>query len=312
MILAINMNPALDKTIVVPDFSLGRIFRPSELLSLPGGKGFNFMRALRTLDPKIEGLVVGPLGGHMGKMVWNMAQAEGLAWDGIWIEGETRTCLSIIDPHTNCTTELYEVGPELHPDDWNGLTAKIRSLLSRATWIVFCGSSPRGMPQDGILHLIEEAHAARVHTVVDTHGSSLAQAIETRPYLVKINHHEASALLGWTVKTPAEAINAASEIQSRGVRAVVITLGQEGAIGLDLAGEPFGWRAPSTPNVSAVGSGDSFLAGIVVSLAEDPSLKNAVRLGIAAGAANTLQIGAGKFQRLQVESILDTVRPLTF
>lgn len=312
MILAINMNPALDKTAVVPDFSLGRIFRPSELLALPGGKGFNFMRALHTLDQSLAGLVVGPLGGHMGKMVWDMAQAEGLAWDGIWIEGETRTCLSIIDPGTNCITELYEAGPELHRDDWRRLVVKIRRLLPQATWILFCGSSPRGMPEDGLLRLLEEAHAAGVHTVVDTHGSALAQAIGTRPYLVKINQHEASTLLGWPVNTPAEAIKAASEIQSRGVRVVVITLGQEGAVGLDVTGQPFGWRAPSTSSVSAVGSGDSFLAGLVVELAKEQSLNNAVRLGIAAGAANTLQIGAGRFQLAQVASILDTVQPQTF
>jgi fructose-1-phosphate kinase PfkB-like protein len=168
------------------------------------------------------------------------------------------------------------------------------------------------MPEDGLLRLLEEAHAAGVHTVVDTHGSALAQAIGTRPYLVKINQHEASTLLGWPVNTPAEAIKAASEIQSRGVRVVVITLGKKGAVGLDVTGQPFGWRAPSASSISPVGSGDSFLAGLVVGLAKEQSLENAVRLGITAGAANTLQIGAGNFERTQVESILNTVQALTF
>lgn len=310
MILTVNLNPALDRTTVVPDFNLGRIFRVPNMLSLPGGKGFNFARALRTLDKECTNLVVGPFGGHIGRMVWDMAWTEGLTCDGIWIDQETRTCLSIIDPTTDCVTELYEAGPELHPDDWTRLADKIRHLLAEVAWLVLCGSPARGMPEDGLFDLLEWTHAAGVRTVLDTYGPPMARAIETRPYLVKINQVEASSLVGWPVSSLTEALNAARAIQARGVKAVVITLGKDGAVGVDVTGHSFGWIAPNIPSVSAVGSGDSFLAGIIVGLVKGQSLENAVRLGIATGAANTLQIGAAKFELTQVESMLNIVQPL--
>jgi fructose-1-phosphate kinase PfkB-like protein len=95
------------------------------------------------------------------------------------------------------------------------------------------------------------------------------------------------------------------------VKAVVITLGKDGAVGVDVTGHSFGWIAPNIPSVSAVGSGDSFLAGIIVGLVKGQSLENAVRLGIATGAANTLQIGAAKFELSQVEAMLNIVQPLS-
>ena len=168
------------------------------------------------------------------------------------------------------------------------------------------------MPENGLFDLLEWTHAAGVRTVLDTYGPPMARAIETGPYLVKINQIEASSLVGWPVSNLTEALNAARAIQVRGVQAVVITLGKDGAIGVDVTGHSFGWIAPHIPSVSAVGSGDSFLAGIIVGLVKGQSLENAVRLGIAAGAANTLQIGAAKFELTQVEAMLDIVQPLSF
>ena len=41
MILCVNLNAAIDKTIVVDSFQLGEIHRPSSVQSLAGGKGCN-------------------------------------------------------------------------------------------------------------------------------------------------------------------------------------------------------------------------------------------------------------------------------
>src|SRR3712207_2449399 len=111
MILAFTPNPALDKTVVVPGFGLGHIFRILEPRCLAGGKGFNFARALRVLGE--EPLVLVPLAGHIGALVSNLAAQEGIQGDYAWIEGETRTCLSIVDPGSGGITELYEAGPML-------------------------------------------------------------------------------------------------------------------------------------------------------------------------------------------------------
>jgi fructose-1-phosphate kinase PfkB-like protein len=83
-----------------------------------------------------------------------------------------------------------------------------------------------------------------------------------------------------------------------------------GAVGVDRTGQVFGWTAPQVAAVSPVGSGDSTFAGIAAGLARGQSLSEATRLGVAAGAANTLRVGAGRFDREQVERLLSRVEPL--
>ena len=112
------------------------------------------------------------------------------------------------------------------------------------------------------------------------------------------------------VETAVQALEAALELQQRGVREIVITLGKEGAVGLTADGQRFGWAAPEVPVVCPTGSGDSLFAGIVAGLAQGQCLPEAVRQGVAAGAANTLQLGAGRLERQQVQVLWPMVRAL--
>lgn len=309
MILAVTPNPSLDRTAIIPDFALGQTFRVSRTLVLAGGKGFNFARALKCLGK--AALVVCPLGGHMGQALLERAEAEGLACDPLWIAGETRTGLTILDPQAHQITELYESGPTLNPGDWNQLMIRIRHHASAIAWMAVCGSFPPGVHETELRDLVEEANAAGIPILVDAYGPQLAHALSVHPTLVKINHHEAADLLTRPIETPATALDAAAEMQARGARAVVITLGAQGAVGIDSVGQMFGWSAPKVQSVFPVGSGDSFLAGVMAGLSRYQSLKEATRLGVAAGAANTLRIGAGVFERTQAEALLNEISELS-
>jgi fructose-1-phosphate kinase PfkB-like protein len=67
--LVVAPNPYLDKTIILPGFEAGQISRPSEILTLAGGKGFNFARALHTSG--CPAVVVAPGGGYQGRYFLN-------------------------------------------------------------------------------------------------------------------------------------------------------------------------------------------------------------------------------------------------
>jgi len=308
MILTVIPNPSLDKTAIVPHFELGKIFRPPTVLGLPGGKAFNFARALHTLggDP----LVVGPLGGYTGQAIIDGAAAEGLRCDPLPVAGETRTCLSIVDPESRQITELYEQGPALGAETWTRLVDHICTHLAATERLVLSGSCFPGTPDDALYELVGMATAAGVPSLLDTYGERLRQALPAGPALVKCNQAEAGDLIGSPLTDVAAAIGAAHEIRRRGAHAVVITLGQQGAIGVDQGGTAFGWAAPRTDGLYSTGSGDSLFAGIVMGLSAQWTLADALRLGVAAGAANTLQVGAGVFERAQALALLEQVIPL--
>ena len=62
MFLCINANAAIDKTLIVPGFTLDRIQRPERVLLLAGGKGINVARGLQTLGE--TAVVSGWAGGY--------------------------------------------------------------------------------------------------------------------------------------------------------------------------------------------------------------------------------------------------------
>ncbi len=308
MILILVPNPALDKTVVIPGFKIGQTYR-ARVLTQAGGKGFNVARALHTLGH--DSLVVAPLGGHAGQHLRDLAHHEGLRCDGLALEPELRTCLTIVDPQADYRlTEVYEQGAPLAPSTWEHLAELVACHFAQASFLAVCGGYPSGVPDDGLYHLVQQAQAASLPALLDTYGPQLKQALELRPALVKINQYEAGSLLQREISSVQQALEAARELQQYGAHDVVITLGKLGAVGLTRQGDGFGWAAPHVTAVSAIGSGDCLLAGIAAGLESGQGLLEATRLGVAAGAANALQIGAGRLELRQVEELLPQVQAL--
>ena len=83
-----------------------------------------------------------------------------------------------------------------------------------------------------------------------------------------------------------------------------LTLGKAGAVLATAAGNWYA-QSPGISAVSAVGSGDSFLAGLITSLDSGLPGPEALRRAAAAGAANALRSGAGVFTMQDFGALLD-------
>jgi 1-phosphofructokinase family hexose kinase len=307
-ILTVTPNPAIDKTAVIPNFRLGEIHRPQSMLALPGGKGLNVARSLRRLGGECHvALLLGRYGGDW--MLERLAQ-EGIHARAAWHLGEQRACLSVVDPVANSLTEIYENSASVPAESWQEFEALVAVMAQQAGWVALCGSLPEGAPAGGMARLVEACRAApAAQLVVDTGGKNLAPLLAAGPWLVKVNRHEAGELLGDVPCSLSEGVAACRAIQQRGAQSVVITFGSQGVAGVDVSGSEFCWIPPEVPAVSAVGSGDALLAGMLIGLGRGESLGQAARLGTAAGAANALSIGAGCFSRDEVERLFWRVKP---
>lgn len=309
MIVTVVPNPSLDKTVVIAGFTKGKIYRTSDMLVLAGGKGCNFARALHTMG--VQSKILAPIGGHAGQYLRELAAHEGLECDGPQAAAELRTCLTIVDStESSEPTEIYEKGSPLDQAVWEQLIQQATERLVDASFLAVCGSFPPGMPEHFLATLLQQTNAANRPVLLDTYGPQLRTSLHLRPALLKINRYEASEMTGYEVTSPATALLAAADLQQRGAQQVVITLGKDGAVGLTAEGESFGWNAPTVPAISPTGSGDSLLAGIAAGLVWGKPLPEATRLGVAMGAANTLQIGAGRLERQKVEELLPRVQTL--
>ncbi len=301
MILCVNPNPAIDKTVVVSGFRLNAIHRPTSVLALPGGKGCNVARALVTLGE--PAMVTGWVGGHAGRFIEEGLLAEGIGAAFVHTAAESRTCLSIVDNESRGVTEIYERGEPVAESQVTELLAQYRVLLRQVTGVTLSGTLPPGCPPDLYRTLIELARVHGKPAYLDSSGEALRLGLEGRPALVKPNAAEFADLAGAQSTGRADIIRVAREIATRYATIVVVSRGAAGALASD-GRAAWEVRAPSIDAGSAVGSGDCLLAGLAFGLSRGLPLPDALRSGVAAGSANTLQTGAGRFARPDFERLL--------
>jgi 1-phosphofructokinase family hexose kinase len=290
LLLIITPNPALDRTMIVPGFAPGAVLRAERVIVAAGGKGLNVARAAKALATPT--LICGPLGGFTGQMVAQHTAAEGL--EGVWSwhqAGETRTCILVVDPQGGDATALNEQGPELSLNDWQSFAGMVLASSTACKLAAVSGSLPPGVRPTWLAALIDQLKEHDRQTIIDTSGEALAGAIEARPYGLKVNGHELGTLLGRSVATVGEAVEALAQVRALGIELACVTLGALGAVAANTAGC---WWAtpPAVEAVSSVGSGDSLLAGLASGLLGDLPLPEALALG-ACGTADALTVGGG-------------------
>lgn len=312
MILCVTPNVALDRTLVVPGYGSGGVFRPQQVIAVAGGKGVNVARVIRLLGGASS--CFGFIAGHTGSLVASVATAEGLAchWTRL-ASGETRVCTILVDPALEQTSVINEYGVATTGGDWAQLRHDLFAHLGSAAAVCFCGSLPPDS-LEAFTALLTDLQASGKPIWVDTSGAALRAAAQVQGIHIKVNDEEAGELLGFPVSQQADAVSAAYKLAGRLGASAVITLGKRGAV---LSDGQSTWHA-QPPNIEAksgVGSGDSFLAGLLVSLESGSSPAQALRCAVAAGAANALSVGGGQFaledyQRLFAGTTLTEQTPL--
>ena len=311
MILCVNPNAAVDKTVSVEHFHVNAIHRPSFELALPGGKGCNVARAIRSLGR--QAVVTGWVGGHAGRFIIDGLRAEGIGAAFVRTPEESHTCLSILDPALGTVTEIYEKGRPVTEREVQAFYDLFRKWLGRVALVTLSGSLPPGAPPDFYAELIRLARRQNILAILDSSGEPLKTGWEGgRPAMLKCNRAEISGLVGHSLSELDELIQAARELCLQGEARVVVTLGASGAVACQPAGPGRAqtWLAqpPRINPVSAVGSGDAVMAGVACGLVERMSFDEALRLGMAAGAANTLLLGAGRLRKEDVDALKDQIR----
>jgi 1-phosphofructokinase family hexose kinase len=280
VILCVAANPSIDRLFDVERLEPGEIHRPSRFAQVPGGKGLNVARAAATLGGDVRAAAL--LGGHAGRWMAEELAREGIRLEAAWAAAETRSSLSV-GGHERGLTEFYEYGHPVTPAEWEDFAGVVESLAPAAGWVTISGSLPPGAPADGYLPMIAAGRVA---------FDSREAGLEARPALVKLNAEEASVVTRRRVDDLEGGVAAARALHEATAGAAIVTRGTEGAVLLTPDGVALSGYVDAT-GAYPVGSGDAFLAGLVVALDGGAGWEEALRSAIGAGSANAEQPGAG-------------------
>ena len=310
MIITVTLNAAIDRTLAVPSFRLGRRHRAVEQTAMAGGKGVNVARALKALGQPV--IATGVAGGPTGTQIIEQLTEEAILNDFVRIREESRTSTAVVDPTAGEQTEINERGPAVAPAELELFRDKLLYLAKGAAVCVFCGSLPRGVGTGLYAELIEEVKKLGVTTVVDSEGEPLRLATRAGPAVVTPNELEAEEVVGHEFADDDDRVLGVIEMAQISGGEAIMTL-PSGCIGM-VGGESDAvrrrlHRARLDPRetVSSVGSGDAFLAGYVAARYGGAPPSECLRFGVACGGESTQHFGAGVLDPAAVERLLPEV-----
>jgi 1-phosphofructokinase len=289
MIITVTLNPAVDKTIKVDNFTAGTVNRVSEMRFDAGGKGINVSKVIATLGG--GSLATGILAGSAGTYIKDYLDSVSIENKFIFINGETRTNTKIVDSVNNENTDINEPGPIVAETDIGKVKGVLQENLDSSSIAVFSGSVPAGVPKDIYRQLIISAKEKGAKTILDADGELLKYGMEAGPYLVKPNIDELERLFGFKIESMEEAIVLSKQVKEMyGIKVLVLSLGEKGALFLNNESIILAEGIKVQP-VSTVGAGDSMVAALAYSLDKGYSFEDSIRLAVASGTANVMTSG---------------------
>lgn len=290
-ILTVTFNPALDLSTHTARLEAHRKLRCTQSHRDPGGGGVNVSRVLRLLG--IDAPAVYLVGGPTGDLYRTLLDAEGVESRPVPIAGETRQNLAVSVEETSEQYRFVLEGPTVSAAEVDAALEIVTRAATPGMWLVASGSLPPGAGDDTYARLARIVRAAGARCVVDASGPALAAALAEGVDLIKPSRRELSQLAGRSLDDDESVAAAARDlVDDARSAAVLVSLGSDGAM-LVTADQTLRVPAPKVEVATTVGAGDSLLAAVVLWRARGLGWREALRVGVAAGAAATQSHGTG-------------------
>ncbi len=285
--------PVLGETIAGSAFAMG-----------PGGKGSN--QAVAAARAGADVTFCTRLGadafGDIARATWS---AEGITARAVSMQDMATGAAHIfVDDVTGSNAIIVAAGAagSLSAADVDAIEADIASADVFVTQLE--------QPVDAAHRGLELAHSRGVITVFNPAPAfALPDSIYPLCDYITPNETEAAALTGIAVQSVDDARRAADALLAKGVRAVIVTLGEAGALFHTSSVSVLVPAFNCGRVVETAGAGDGFTGGFAAALARGDSPLDAVRFGCALASLSVTRAGTAPSmpRRAEIEAVLGQV-----
>lgn len=303
-IATITLNPAIDKSVSIPNFAAGEVNRVVWEQSDPGGKGVNVASFLADLGFNTS--VTGFIGLDNASIFEKLFVQKDMDDHFVRIPGRTRVNVKIIDEIKKTITDINYPGQSPTDLDLIELKKKVHNLVFDHDWFVLSGSLPNGISSEFYRVVIQCLKAAGKNVVLDTSGEALRDAIVEIPYTIKPNIAELEELLGKSLTTEQEVLSAAKSLVNTGIEYVIVSMGKQGAMFVNSA-ECVVAVPPLIDVKSTVGAGDAMVAGFIAAKIKGFSLEDCAKLATATAMGALTQLGPKLAEAKVLESYMQQI-----
>lgn len=304
MITSVCLNPCIDRFVRIAEFYYGGMNRVKSIRNDAGGKGVNVAVSAARLGLETECLTFLHKSG--GNEIENRLLANGVACDGVRLEGNLRTNIKLLDESKNVITEINESGVPVGEAALQTMTDLIANHAQDSDFLILSGSLPPGCPIDYYRTLIEAVEGTNCRCILDAEGERLSAGLQAKPYLIKPNQYELELLTGKKLSSMEEIREAALQLVDQGVSIVAVSMGAGGALVTDGSQTLY---APSVPVEvkSTVGAGDAMIAGFAAGCLAELPLEETFVKAVACATASVMTEGTQLIDKAVYKTLLDKI-----
>lgn len=305
MVTTLTLNPAVDKTFYIDDFRTNELNRATRIQFHAGSKGINVARFLKKAG--IEATACGFAGGYGGKLLEDILTQEGVAYRFVKTKASTRVNTKVADLKNQTFTDINEPGGEISGNELEALFLVIDKLAKTSRYVALGGSIQPGMDIHIYQTLIARIHKQGALCALDCGGQTLQHGVAAKPEIIKPNLLELSQYMGSPLKTEKEIATAAASILQKGVKYVLVSLGEHGSFCFSQEGalrvQPIAVEVNST-----IGAGDAFLTGFLYGTVNGFSFSDCVRHAASFSTAKVCVEGCAAPAKQELMKYLDEIK----
>ena len=277
-IATVTLNPAIDQTVRADHFRPNTVNYAQSMQFDAGGQGINVASFLTDSGHSVA--VTGFLGQENAEIFEHFLASKHIDDQLVRIPGSTRIGVKIVDEARQQTTDINMPGLPPPGEALDALLKTIERLAGSCDWFVLSGTLPPGVPATTYATIITQLKGSGRQVALDTSREALREGVRAGPSIVKPNVDELQQLIGQSLPDEGALEQAARHLLDGGIRLVVISLGERGAMFVDASSTLLA-TPPAVMVKSTVGAGDAMVAGLIAGQVQHLSLAECARLATA-------------------------------
>lgn len=304
MIYSLTIAPSIDYSLSMDDrpIKTDGVNRPrADGFSL-GGKGVTVSKMLKNL--KLESVPVIAVGGSIGKDIRALVDVD--FPNALYLDTEGNSRIDVVITGSNLDLRFDPSAPKVKEEGLQKMFDFFKKNLKKDDVVILSGSLGQES-HDLYKKIIRECiNPVGAITILDTIGDSLTCALEDHPFMIKPNQEELAELVSTDINNEWDILAGGEKLKAMGPKSVLVTLGKDGAYYFAEDGHVYHCSNAHGRQISAVGAGDSSIAGFIKGLVEGVSIERRLQYSMAAGGATAFSEHLGSYDLW--ESLIDQIQ----
>lgn len=282
MILSVDFNPLLKRKFKLDLINKNSSNTATEVIYGPGGDGIELAYFMNALNEDV--MFLGLLGGANGTIIENYLYTDAIPHEILNIKDETQERI-IISIKDDSDILINTKEPRITRDEIESFLKLYNKLLPCSKMICCVGDVPINIPKGVLFDFVVNANILGVKALIAIRGEGLKYCLDAKPYLVVLDKHQLETLTNLKLDFEYEIIKAGLFIIDKGVKIVVISLGNRGSIVL-LEDKVYRIDVPYVELQDVLPNYGYMLGGFALAMERNYDFETFLRIGQACGIIN--------------------------